>query len=87
MKIWIDPYGRRRGSIGYRTDAPVPCEVDEANEGVTYIRYGSVDVCPILRVRDANGTTTIDWAYAAWSNRANVAEWTAPDCDIEIETY
>lgn len=85
MKIWIDPYGRRRGSVNYRASNPVPCEVDETTEGVTYIRYGSNDVCPIMRVRTANGETTIDWAYGAWVNRASVSEWTAPDCDIEID--
>lgn len=84
-KTWIDPYGRRRGEAGYRTAAPMPCEVDGATDGVTYIRYGSAAVCPVTKVAVSNGITSMSWGYIAWADRASVAEWTPLDQDIAIE--
>lgn len=56
----------------FMTKKGSPVEVDSSTQGVTFVRYGTGDLCSIHKIATADGVTTIKWALGAWANRASL---------------
>ena len=56
----------------YMSKKGSPVTIDTATDGITYIRYGTGDLCSIHRITETDGVINIGWALGAWNDRANL---------------
>lgn len=74
-KAIYDHWGNRESSvnfIGSRVRDPEPYVIDEATAGTTFICYADTPNRAIRRITEADGITTVEWAYGAWEERASL---------------
>ena len=73
-QILIDQYGRP-STHPFSKDASNPLaayQVDDATEGVTYVRFQADDECVIQKIATADSITTVTVGFGAWTNRASL---------------
>lgn len=74
--MFYDHFGNRQSSVNFIHNRgghdPEPYMIDESTEGTTYICYANTPKRAIRRITEADGVTTIEWAYGAWDDRAGL---------------
>ena len=70
-KKTIDCYGFSKTSVDYFKRQKVPVNITTSGN-YTYLRFSTEETGPIHRIENSGSSSSIMWAYGAWSDRESL---------------